>query len=111
MTGEKELNAELKLVGEVDFGDRGVDRDLQLRLIHLLQRRFDDLVVALVGVNQQRVVDDVRRDPDVLQDRRPARARTVPLVQLTEISAACAALRSAKGRTQARAEAAAGLRG
>ena len=61
------MNAVLEFVGEVDFRDRGVDRDLKLRLIDLLQRRFDNPVVALIGVDQKRIVDDVGGDPDILQ--------------------------------------------
>src|SRR3984957_14115829 len=108
VTGEKELNAELKLVGEVDFGDRGIDRDLQLWLVHLAQCRCNNPVVALIGVDQERVVDEVRSDPDVLQQWRSTRAGAISFVQLTEISPVGAALRSAESGTEARAEAAAG---
>src|SRR4029077_1276331 len=73
---------------------------------------FNNPVVALIGVDQERVVDDVRSDPDVLQDGWAAGAGTISFVELTEISSVCAALlRAAKSRTQARAEAAAWVRG
>ena len=62
-----EVKGKLEFVGKIDFSDRCVDRDLQLGLIHLSQRRFNDLVVALIGVDQKRIVDGVGGDPDVLQ--------------------------------------------
>ena len=61
------LNAIAQVVVERYLGNRRVYRDLKLRLIDLQQGGLDDPIVRLICIDQQRIVDGVRRDPHVLQ--------------------------------------------
>src|SRR5262249_41820939 len=59
---QEELDAVAQRIIEGDLGNRGIDGDLELRSIELLQRSFDDPVAFLVGVDQQCIVDDIGRN-------------------------------------------------
>src|SRR3984893_15207916 len=65
-----------QLVIECDLCDGRIDCNLQLRLIYLLQCRFDEPVIFLVRIDQQGVVDGIGRDLLALQNRLAAAART-----------------------------------
>ncbi len=67
--GEIGLHAIGQGVVQRDLGDRRVDGDLELRLVDLEQRRFDNAVVGLVGIDQEIVVHGIGRDPHVLHHR------------------------------------------
>src|ERR1700732_750530 len=85
MAGQEKLNAVGELVRKRDLGDGRVYRDLQLRLIHLLQCRGDDPVAFLVRIDQQGVVDAVGRDSHILQNRLSTAGRSAAAVQRSEV--------------------------
>jgi hypothetical protein len=47
------LHAVFERIVERDLGDGGIDRNLQLRTVELVQRLLDDSVIFLVGIDQQ----------------------------------------------------------
>src|SRR6516165_6758355 len=69
-----ELHAVAQLVGQSDFGDGRIDRYLKLWLVDLPQRGLDDLVVALIRIDQEGIVDDIGRDAYPLHQRLTAAA-------------------------------------
>jgi hypothetical protein len=72
---QEELHAVAQLVGQRYFREGCVDRHLQRWLVDLPQRGLDDLVVALVRIDQEGIVDDIGRDAHVLQQRLTGIAR------------------------------------
>ena len=86
------LNAIAQFVGEGDLRDRGIDRDLQLRLIELAERRFDDPVIFLIRIDEHFIVDGIRRDPHALQNRLAAACTSAAAIQGSQAAAVRASL-------------------
>ena len=90
LAGEEGLNAVLQTVRQRDFGNRRIDRYLQLRPIDIAYRALDDPIVLLVGVDHDRIIGGIRRDPHVLKGSTrdiPGRSgRTARCVRLTVLA-------------------------
>src|SRR5450631_910722 len=69
---QKELNAVIETVVEVDFGDGDVKCDLRLRPVELIERPFDDAVSLRIGIDHDGIVRNIRQDADPWQKRAPA---------------------------------------
>ncbi len=65
---EEELHAIVQLIVQRHLGDGCLDRDLALWPVDLADGLLDDALRFLVGIDQHRIVGDVRGDPDVRQD-------------------------------------------
>src|SRR5271165_774730 len=61
---QKELHAITEVVVKRDFGDRHVEGNLCLRAIDLVERPFDDTVTVRIRIDDDRIVRDIRQNPD-----------------------------------------------
>ena len=69
LAGKESLHAVIQVLVQRDLGDGRIDRHLELRPVELLQRLLDHAIAFLIGVDEQGVVDRVRRDAHARQDR------------------------------------------
>ncbi len=98
---KEELHTVLQLIGQRHLGDGRFDVDLHGLSVHLADRTLDELVVARIGIDQQRVAGGIRRHPDL--GRTDAAMQSVAIASTLARSTARrhGGLENAEGRLRA----------